>query len=314
MTRAVRVAQHGVPDRSGPVRAGCSPCLPDDHQVGPGGQADQGPGRVAGHDLLTDRDAGILARPAPHQLGQPGAAAAAAGLSGPGRARRGGQHAALRRLASSNAKVSGSAQSSRSPTPTPTSPLADRGLVADDHDRAGRVGRRVPADRAQRQRGERPDSAGADDQHRRAGSALGDRLRGRPGQRVGHDHQAGRRPGGPGCRRVQGQVAFGADEVGDVIAVRPDLERGHPGRQRRGGHDPQRRGVQEGLAGRPLDRPQGFLGTVRTGHDGLYVHGWPPHRHGDPTPASASRGVRPPGRDQGPRRPGPRAAARESLV
>ena len=77
-------------------------------------------------------------------------------------------------------------------------------------------------------------------------------------------------------RGVQGQVAFGADEVSDVIAVRPDLERGHQGRQRRGRHDPQRHGVQNSLAGRPLDRPQGFLGTVRPGHDGLCVHGWPP--------------------------------------
>jgi hypothetical protein len=40
-----------------------------DHQVGTGRQADQGPGRVARHDLLADRDAGILVRPALHQLG-----------------------------------------------------------------------------------------------------------------------------------------------------------------------------------------------------------------------------------------------------
>ena len=64
--RAVRVAQHGVPDRSRTVRAGMLAAPAHDHEVGAGGQADQGPGRVAGHDLLADRDAGILIRPALH--------------------------------------------------------------------------------------------------------------------------------------------------------------------------------------------------------------------------------------------------------
>jgi hypothetical protein len=265
------VAQHGVPDRSGPVRAGMLAVPAHDHQVGMSRQADQGPGRVARHDLLTDRDAGILVHPALHQLGQPGAGRggleprAGPGLDsqhrGPAQAgffeREGEQRGAIVQITDTDADE----------------PAGDRGQVPDHHDRAGSMRRRVPADRPQRQRRERPGAAAPDDQHRRAGSAPGDLLRGRPGHRVGHDHQARRHPGGPGRRGVQGQLALGGDEVGDVIAVRPDLERGHRGRQRRGRHDPQRHGVQDSLAGRPRDRPQGFLGTVRPDHDGLYVHG-----------------------------------------
>ena len=42
----------------------------DDHQVGPGGQADQRPARVAVHDLLTDLHAGVLGPPVVEQGGQ----------------------------------------------------------------------------------------------------------------------------------------------------------------------------------------------------------------------------------------------------
>jgi hypothetical protein len=174
--------------------------------------------------------------------------------------------------------------------PDADEPAGDRQQIADDHNRAGRMGRRVAADRSQRQRRERPDPTRAEDQHRRAGSALGDRLRGRPGYRVGHDHQAGRYQGGPGRRDVQGQVAFGADEVGDVIAVRPDLECGHCGRLPCGRYDPQRRGAQYGLAGRPLDCAQGFPRTVCSGHNELHVHAWPPPRAAGSGPGAARLG------------------------
>ncbi len=47
-------------------------------------------------------------------------------------------------------------------------PVRGRGLVADDHDRAGRVSGRVAADRPEHQRRERADATGADHQHQRA--------------------------------------------------------------------------------------------------------------------------------------------------
>ena len=242
-----------------------------DDQVGPDGQADQGPGRVAGHDLIADRDAGILLPPALQQLRQPG------GSLGGHRAGPGpgvdGQQAGLMQARLLEREGKGAGAVVQVTHADADLPARDGVRVADHHDRADGVGRRVPADRSQRHRGERPGAAGADDQHRRAGSALGDRLRGRARQRIGHDHQAGTHPGGPGCRGVQGLVAFGPDEIGDVVALRPDLEPGQPGRERRGGHDPQQRGVPDGLPGGPLHRPQGLHGTIRSGHDGPYVHG-----------------------------------------
>ena len=45
----------GVPDRAGPLQPGMLDVPADDHQVGAGGQADQGPARVTVHDILADR-------------------------------------------------------------------------------------------------------------------------------------------------------------------------------------------------------------------------------------------------------------------
>ena len=60
--RAVGVVQHGVPDRAGPCGPECVGVPADDHQVGPGRQADQRPARMAVYDLLADRDVGVLWR------------------------------------------------------------------------------------------------------------------------------------------------------------------------------------------------------------------------------------------------------------
>jgi hypothetical protein len=66
----VRVAQQGVPDRAAARPAGVAGAPADDHQVGPGGQADQRPARVTVHDLLTDLYAGVLGPPVVEQGGQ----------------------------------------------------------------------------------------------------------------------------------------------------------------------------------------------------------------------------------------------------
>jgi Amino acid kinase family len=84
--RAMRVAQHGVPDRPGPVRAGMRAAPSHDHQVGAGGQADQGPGRVAGHDLPADRDTGDTCPPSSPSA--PPAGCRPPRLRAPGRPRR----------------------------------------------------------------------------------------------------------------------------------------------------------------------------------------------------------------------------------
>ena len=139
-------------------------------------------------------------------------------------------------------KASASAQSSGSPTPTTTCPCGTAGWS-----RTTTTGQPAWADTYRLTEPSviavnAADPAGADDQHRRAGPDPGDRLGGRASQRIGRDHQARSPRGGPGRRHRQRLLAFGADEVGDVVAVGPQLERDGPGQQRHGGHDPQRRG------------------------------------------------------------------------
>ena len=64
-------------------------------------------------------------------------------------------------------------------------------LLTDYHHRAGRMRGDVLANRAEDHRGERTDAAGAHDQHRRARSRLGERVRWRPGQLIDVDRQVG---------------------------------------------------------------------------------------------------------------------------
>jgi len=60
----VRVVQDRVGDRAGAMVSG----VPAQHeQVGPGGQAGQGPAWVIVYDVLADRDAGVLLPPGAQQ-------------------------------------------------------------------------------------------------------------------------------------------------------------------------------------------------------------------------------------------------------
>ena len=78
---------------------------------------------------------------------------------------------------------------------------------------------------------------------------------GGPVQRDGLDLQAGRLRGGPGRGGAEGLVALLVDQIGDEVAVWPDLEPDHRGHLH-GGHDPQRGTADDGLPGGPFDRPQ----------------------------------------------------------
>ena len=103
-----------------------------------------------------------------------------------------------------------------------------RGDVADHDDRAGRVAGDVPADRTEHQRGERARAAGPDDEHERAGPAVGHRLSRLAGQLVGVDQQAGGNRGGVGGRDGEGLVAVPDQHVGHGGQVRTALACDHP--------------------------------------------------------------------------------------
>jgi len=243
--RTVGVVQDGVPDRVGAWQPGVLGVPADDHQVGAGGQADQGPARMTVHDIGADRYVRVLLPPVGQQsLELPGRfrfesvrVGSAEHISRPG-------DVALRRVPGVDRQQAGLARArfleregERVGAVVQVAdadyhlPVGGRGLVADDHDRAGRVAGRVPADRAEHHRREGAAAAGADDQHQRACPGLGDGLGGLPAQLVGVYQQAGGRLGGPFRRRGQGPVTLFEEDVGHgvVFGFGRASARDHPG-------------------------------------------------------------------------------------
>jgi hypothetical protein len=269
--RAVRVVQDRVGDRAGAVQAVLAGVPADDDQVGPGGQAGQRPARVTVEDLLADLDAGILFLPPLDQGLQPvrelllHRVPAGRAQRGKGPLRAGsrdvpgvhGEQGGLAQGGLLERELQGVGAGVGVADADGDLPVRGRGLVADDDDRAGRVGGRVPADRPEDQGRERAGAAGPDDQHQRARAALGDRKRGRPGQVIGVDQQVGGYPRGALRGRGQGDVALLDQGIGHDLEFLPLLLAfHHPGQQRRAGNDPQRGAAQHRLPGRPVDRPQ----------------------------------------------------------
>ena len=265
------MVQEGVPNRAGAWPLGMHGTPADHHQVGAGGQAEQRPAGVAVHDVLADRYVGVLAPPAVEQCLKLPRHLRFCGVRlgwGERLARPG--DVGLRRVPGVDGHQAGLAQARllerEGERVTATVQVGDadadlpagsRGLLAEDHDGTGRVAGDVPADRAEHQRRERAPAAGADDQHQRARPAVGDRLGGRPAQLVGVDQQAGGRLGSSFRRRGQGPVTVLQEHVGHVgVFLARVHARGHPGQQRRGGHDPKRGAAERGLPGGPVDRPK----------------------------------------------------------
>ena len=312
----MRVVQQGVPHRAGTRRAGVPSA--DDHQVRPGGQPDQRAGRVTVHDLLPDRHVGVLGPPLVEQAGRaagprpprPAAPGFGGRLAGPGdlglRHVPGvhGQQARCRRLASSNAKVSASPQLSRSATPTPTSPcgLGGSSRMTTTGQDAWLAAYRLtePSSRAVNAPMPREPSTSisAPAPHSVTACAAG------PVSWSVSISTPACRLGGPLGRRGQRLVTLAEQDVGHPLVLARARARPHPGRRLRGGHDPQRGAAERGLPGGPADRPQGFLRTIRTGHDGLGCHcssslaDLDPgvsfaHRHHDRGPSPAARAFGP---------------------
>ncbi len=252
-----------------PGQAGVAGAPADDHQVGAGGQADQGPARVAVHDLLTDVHAGVLGPPVVEQAGQmPGRVGRGLGAGFGGR-RAGPGDFGLRRVPGVQREQAGLAQArlleGEGERVTAAVQVSDadadqseraRGLVPDDRDGAGCVARDVPADRAEQQGGERAPAPGAQHQHQRARAGVSDGLVYRTGQLVGIDQHAVRRLDGPLGGRGQRLVTLAEQDVGHPLLLARGRARDHPGRRLRRGHDPQRGTAEHGLPGGPVDRPQ----------------------------------------------------------
>ena len=169
---------------------------------------------------------------------------------------------ALRRAASSNAKVSAAALPSRPPMPTPTwrcaAPISSRTTTTglDAWVAAYRLTEpRIIAANAPTPR-EPTTSISAPDPASVTASA------GPPLQMVGVDQQVRGGLGRAGRRGGQGVVALIADDVGYGLVLRVALAADHPGEQARGRDDPQRSAAQHGLPGGPVHRPQRFLRAV----------------------------------------------------
>ena len=123
-------------------------------------------------------------------------------------------------------------------------------------DRAAGLHGRVPADRAEQQRREPAQAAGADDEHQRARTALGDGYGWRPGQQARFDALP---------RRDFARSHDGLVEHEAGFALEPERNRlrllrmvAHVRQQGGRGDDPQRRAVPPRLQGSPFHRAQRF--------------------------------------------------------
>ena len=134
------------------------------------------------------------------------------------------------------------------------------GFLAHHHDWSRRVRRDVPAHRAEDHRAEAPVAARAQDQHGGVLPGPHEDLGRRSGQQLGVDRQAGLLRRGLLRGRGQGLTRGLLDHVGHRAGGRRGG--GHPRRQLRDRHDPQRRRAEHRLPGGPFHRPQGLLRAI----------------------------------------------------